>query len=665
MLELLSLRFGNIRSFVTDQEIVFSGRDKLIQIDGKNLKTGGSSGAGKSTVLIVLDYLLGLNDIPSTLLQSRLTKEAMWAEGEFLVDGKPVTIARSKKHGLVITTESGTVSGNSDQAEEKLQEIIGLPIAIFKKMIHKKQKEGGFFLSLGPTKTYEFLVSVLGLEKNIKDMEKIGLDIVSSNDQMRLLNQQIDLDKSSLLDLERILSEKKKPEQTHSDQEIERLNFGILAMRANLGSLKQTLAEMIEEIPKPDKKEPDLQPFNDKLLELVPQRAEIKSLVDKINESKSQLKSELSKIPLYLNDAQREGKEIKALTDRIAHAEDAKCPTCLQGWTGEAAIAHIQSMKDEKAQRIQKVLELKAKIDCQTDLEAKIARIDQIIAEKQVELANIEEKHSAINNEKLEHISLVSNANAEKIKAYDDKVRDVKEKIQKGLDEVNSNLKTAEVQLAGQESQKNAYLTSLASYEKEINQLQQVIDKKRANLKLAETTLASLQKRVIMATESKRLIKTFVLQTFQETLDSIGETASNILSAIPNMNTATIYFEGCKETKTGSIKDEITAIINVDGLNDVPIKSLSGGERTAIDLAVDLAVIDVIEQKVAKGANFFFMDEPFDGLDSVCKENCLEILKTVDTNKKIIMVDHSSELKEMVSDVIMVVKDGETSSIMG
>jgi len=96
MIQLLALRFGQIRSFVDDQEIVFANREKLIQIDGKNLNTGGSSGSGKSTVLMVLDYLLGLNDVPATLLQSRLTKSGMWAEGDFVIDGQPVTISRSK-----------------------------------------------------------------------------------------------------------------------------------------------------------------------------------------------------------------------------------------------------------------------------------------------------------------------------------------------------------------------------------------------------------------------------------------------------------------------------------------------------------------------------------------------------------------------------------------
>ena len=79
MIKLLSLTFNNIRCFTTEQTVVFEGRDKLIQVDGKNNNTGGSSAAGKSTVFMALDYLLGINDISVTILQSRLTKKTIEA----------------------------------------------------------------------------------------------------------------------------------------------------------------------------------------------------------------------------------------------------------------------------------------------------------------------------------------------------------------------------------------------------------------------------------------------------------------------------------------------------------------------------------------------------------------------------------------------------------
>ena len=90
---------------------------------------------------------------------------------------------------------------------------------------------------------------------------------------------------------------------------------------------------------------------------------------------------------------------------------------------------------------------------------------------------------------------------------------------------------------------------------------------------------------------------------------------------------------------------------------------MCGGESCAIGLAIDLAVIDIIETKAGKGTDFFVMDEPFNGLDAVCREDCLEIIKNIDSNKKIIVIDHCSELKEMVSDVITVVKENDISTI--
>jgi DNA repair exonuclease SbcCD ATPase subunit len=129
------------------------------------------------------------------------------------------------------------------------------------------------------------------------------------------------------------------------------------------------------------------------------------------------------------------------------------------------------------------------------------------------------------------------------------------------------------------------------------------------------------------------------------------------------METACLTFEIFKETKSGSIKEEVSANLSMDNEESVPVKSLSGGERATIDLAVDLAVIDMIEERTGKGLNIFILDEPFDGLDSICKERCLAVLTNHGTNKKIGLVDHSNETKELVSSRVTVVRSGQESSI--
>ena len=162
MLNLKRYSFSGIGRFVEKQTIDLESRDNLIQIDGENTNTGGSSGAGKSTTVEALAYLLGISEVASTQLQSRITKEGIWVQGEF--DGG-ITITRSKKGGLIIETPEGTVSGNSKLAEEKLDQIVGVQRSLLKPMCYKRQKQGGFFLNLTPKQSHGFLIDCLDLKE--------------------------------------------------------------------------------------------------------------------------------------------------------------------------------------------------------------------------------------------------------------------------------------------------------------------------------------------------------------------------------------------------------------------------------------------------------------------------------------------------------------------
>ena len=158
-------------------------------------------------------------------------------------------------------------------------------------------------------------------------------------------------------------------------------------------------------------------------------------------------------------------------------------------------------------------------------------------------------------------------------------------------------------------------------------------------------------------------MKTFISCSFDDALESIGEAATKIIRCIPTMSNATIQFEGQKETQDGKVKEEVNAVISMDGDIGIPIKSLSGGERSSVDLAVDLAVIDFVESESAKGIDVFILDEPFTGLDTVSIEMALEVLKNSNSTKKLIVVDHNPEVKQMVSNRLVVVRDGSSSTI--
>jgi len=190
MLKLKELRFKNIGRFTEEQVIDFQSLGTLVQVDGQNNNTGGSSGAGKSSVFNSIDYLFGLNDIANTVLQSRLTKETIEVSGTFDWDGQELTISRSKAKGLSLATYGNVISGSSKLAEEKLDEIIAIPRHLFRPMIHKRQKEGGFFLNFTPKETHEFLTDCLGLTSYRDKSEILDLKIKElTNEKAKLTNE--------------------------------------------------------------------------------------------------------------------------------------------------------------------------------------------------------------------------------------------------------------------------------------------------------------------------------------------------------------------------------------------------------------------------------------------------------------------------------------------
>jgi DNA repair exonuclease SbcCD ATPase subunit len=176
-------------------------------------------------------------------------------------------------------------------------------------------------------------------------------------------------------------------------------------------------------------------------------------------------------------------------------------------------------------------------------------------------------------------------------------------------------------------------------------------------------TNKELSLKLLYTEEAKRALKSFTSCSFDDALSEISDMATRIIRNIPNMANSTIQLEGVKETKEGKLKEEVNAVISSDGEIGIPIKSLSGGERSAVDLAIDLAIINMLEQRTGRGANIFILDEPFTGLDSVSIEMTLEMLKNSNINKKLILVDHNPEVKQMIDDKITVIRDGSSSRI--
>lgn len=686
MLSLKKLRFCNIGRFVEEQEIDFTNLDKLVQVNGFNKNTGGSSGAAKSTVFHAHDYLLGINDIPATGLQSRLTKNAIYAEGEYDVDGVTLIVRRSKKDGLTIKFGDEEVSGNVKLAEERLDEIIGIPKKLFKKMVHKKQKEGGFFLNLTAKESYDFLMNALGLEQLKLKTAKIDEDIKEITSRITQLGHAITALTDSIEEIDELKEFEKPPRCDVNVEDLDKLESELAHLHVEIDSVEKSRDENINKLTalRPVKhvlaessEDTEMQVLEYDLAALKTQKQTILmehlNKKGKISNAADEIKKKLSNMIYVKATIERKAGEMKELLAQKAHIESSKCPTCMQQWAGDTAASKITTINTKLAELKTDILKDKVQVDEEPELKVQLERLTAILSKLDVE-SGTEDIDSKINEISSKMISIKSTRNAAiqkleneylvKLNDYNEKIRATKESYELTLSPKRNYIESLRRDVSSKKDALKFHAGAMDNYKAKMEKYESTLAEKRANLKDALQQREDRAKELSVAEEAKRLIKTYTLQIFQETLDYIGNYATEILSDIPNMSNATIYFEGCKENKSGTIKDEVNAIINMDGYNDINIKTLSGGERTAIDLAVDLSVIDMIESKAGKGADYFILDEPFDGLEDINISQCLEVLKQTDTNKKIIIVDHNPIAKEMITDSIMVERDGEESVVL-
>lgn len=680
MLKLKELRIANIGRFVGEHSVRLDNKPLLLQVDAQNHNTGGSSGSGKSTLFNSLEFLLNTNHVPATILQSRLTKNAISVSGVFDMEGSEIVVTRSKGSGLSISVDGLDVSsGNNKMAEEKLDEILGIPRDLLRKMIHKRQKEGGFFLNLSPKESHAFLADTLNLkfwtEKQAyadQESKQLAQKVESLKIAIDSLEQSIFVSRQSVSSLE-------EPSIDFDQEILDNLEKQAYQASSALESKQKDLESALQGISRPIASAPvsrdSLSPLRIRVQELKAQQdferkkhmeelsAVSASIQDKQSKAAS-LKHSISKLP-HLN------LELEELKKKIITLHSKTCPTCEQKWHdgSEIELGRLVEMAKTKKNLIEEIESSKTAL---TDLEVEIKNLELTLQNVKAKIGTsplAKDIHKAEEELGLEALRLdridqqVNLAYIQDTENARKKEQELRLSFQDEIAALSYNRDMSQSLFVQKKQELASYLSSKEMFEKNKKALLEALGSQSAQL----DSLKQEQSKAIMksevALEASKVLKGYINSMFQDTLDSIAEKATTILSRIPNMQTASIYFEGFKETKAGSVKEEITAIVTMDSEIGIPIKSMSGGERTAIDLAVDLAVIDMVEERAGKGLDLFILDEPFDGLDAACREQCLEILKTHISDKRIVIVDHSNETKEMVEGRILVIRDGQESRI--
>lgn len=709
--------WGNaFRSLVQPFEVNFPDSGMML-FRGHNLDTGGSSGSGKSSLLLAIAYVLGFCRYPATALQSWQTEEQMEVGAEFWIDGVgPLVITRGKK--LSLRVGGLTVPGSAKQLEEKLYHYLGLNAELLAALTYRGQKQPGLFLSKTDSEKKEFLTTLLDLSKFEVAIEKSQAKTKMLESEVRSFQYTVERLTNQLKGIEvkeAILQDEEKLErdlevasttrdrianqvQTYRQRvrEAEKLtNEAIAKFRAEAEAPLAELGEEVERLAreKPDESSIDLSKLQTLQGDLEQAQGFLKA--EQVEDDKRRteqrrkadsLNAEIGKLQGLIGGQAGLLRRQGLLAAEISKLESSVCPTCERQWEeAKAKVAAAQTELADLQFQISTLEGYKPKIEA---LKAEWSSLSLFIPNPAIgELTGIIQQlktdvaveQGSINTQK----RTLREALDAKVAEADRRLMSAKLDVARAVDAYRGNeterlqadqgvLETLERELTMAEAHVKGLAAALSKAQVENAKAEAEEGQARAyragiekELATAQTCLADLQAQYNAELDFQRLIgrEGFLGAIFDEVLWEISEETNRLLAQFPNTAHVVLNFRSESITGKGTIKKEIKPVISVGG-HDAPIGSaLSGGMETAVELAVDLAVATVVSRRTGAMPGWLILDESFTGLGPVEAEASMEILRAFAEDRLVLVVDHASEFKSLFTQFVDVTYESGQSRV--
>lgn len=670
------------RSFVEPTSIVFP-ENGLVLLQGV-------SGSGKSNIFLGISHAMGYCPFPATELQSWFSKEKFEVKTTLGTERGDITIVRGPKSYI-----EGAVSvDGASNLDSVIQNVTGLNQELLAALTYRPQKTPGLFLSKTNGEKQEFLSILLGLGKYERAIEVAAEHLKDLKTHYEDHSQQLPrlkerYDRAMALVAPSLKDGTLFQRQVESAQELyslaekarfdaqEKVDVCKAEWKKRQTVFSKMKAEIAENYPLPEEQETsrELEEARDFAKSV---KARLDRLIAKDTADRQAIQKKigaknfvLQEFAIKRNDLKRYKKELDKLRGELLVLESNVCPRCEQTWVNDKA-----SMAIADAQN--KLRDLEQYVQDNGDLDSEISAIE----------AEIEElENSLVPNPKIDQMREVWQEALQKVRDEEHRLTD--DYIQADLKRVQ-DLAAAQAVVVEQEklasevfmAEHDALLKAVRLAETErtnryvawqdaqsrLREVQQenkyVLEaQNRIHDEQTEATLRweeaqkdseNLARQVSEEADLLEMLKSFMSAIFDEVLEQIAFAANEMLAQVPNVAHITVKFKSESVTQKGTVKRSIVPVVNIAGAERNLKAALSGGQGTAVELAVDLAVRKVISARSGAIPGFLIIDEAFEGLGVADKEACLDLLKQASTDTLILVIDHGSETKEFFSRTIEV-----------
>lgn len=612
-----------------DRQSVRLPHTGLVGIRGINKDTGGSSAAGKSSIPLAIAYAFGFCPFPASEQQNWDTKTPMQVELFLDVDDDKVGLLRRGKE-FSLTVGDTQTKGAAKIVEEAITRMTGLPATLLEALTYRQQQQRSRFLFATDAEKKEFLSILLGaqeLEDQIAEATKKSNTLQAEADQIR---RGIEFGRSVL-----------PPEPAMPQLE------SLVPYEEQRA--KAMMTPLVAAPP------PFVAPAT-KAAEIAAQRQEVQRRVEALRphvmQEKQAIADKITEHMARATSASNAARQLFAIRQSITSIEGeqvklaaSQCPTCSREW-----VEAEQRRKDNDA----KLADLYIQRNVATSAAEEAVAFQNLADAARQQLADYRNDVFDKLNEIYTQLQQAEFRESMLGKVAEQEYAALVTKHRNEVSARDNAIAMAEWKL---EQTKKANDQLVLKYRQDVQNYQSA----KKSLDDKEAQLQQLQKDANEEADYAAALKSYLGSLFDEVLEQVSAETNELLRSIPNTATTTVQFTSETVTLKGTPKQEIKPIICRRG-KPVSLKSgISGGQLEAVELAVDLSIVKVIGQRTGVRPGFMIFDEAFSAHCLPVKMACLEVLQRAAQDCMILVVDHSSELKEYFSHFIDVECEREVS----
>lgn len=601
----------------------------VVSVRAENLDSTGadSNGAGKTHLFKAITWALyGRTIYPQEKGNSIVRNGTPGALVElvFLADGKRISVKREKKTTasavLTIEQDGKPLTGGVGDLQDEVLRLVGLDFDTFRNTVLFGQNDTKRFAdpSTNDAARKAILRDVLGIGVLDAAREVVHRkQKASAEDKEQLLNEKSRLEGTLAgLDIEGIKAKATAWDSSHKDEVTAiRVDANQMFAKANAGA--PDVAALEKALAKAEGREEAARAAKDVAED------DAKKALDAIIAAKRDLSVERATVKTNLN----------AALERLRALSDDQCPTCgsdLKSGLGLRAVSAAKARQKRLSDQLTKV---------ETDWAKLLER---------------ETKAETLYRRQREVWSKVlSEAKA------------AREAARNALDEARSEA-----------SDRKAMREVAARRLAEADALEKRENPYTGMLVKAETTKADTEARIAgvdkllrrIARQDRTLdfwydgfgsagLQSWIMDAIAEPLN---EKANDYLRTLSDGDIQ-IVIDTVTKLKSGEFRDKFSITADIERNGET---TPSGGQMKKIELAVGLALMDLVAEREGANVDLLCLDEVFDGLDSTGKARVILLLDSLRKTKgTILVVSHDTEVKGEFDRVWTVTKRDGVSSV--